>query len=251
MQKFGFDDNIKKFLDQLDNHRDILQAFFDGDMTKLSNLILTTYASLKSVLPELEENFNPDALIFNSLYTKLAKQFDQLPEPIKQATKKALLSRYNILVQMEINQIKRIKSKVYCQTNNSQCVLELETQLKTFIRYSAALILDSYAIGRILKTLYVYDDAKIIIVYAGELHIRNYLEILKSILAVDKKRIYAPIAKFTKTENRIGCFDLLPEESWKKVTDIVTRIFKSPSPCNVHGPGLGGVVTSKIQPLHR
>ena len=234
MESFGFDQNMEKFLDQVDNHRGIFEAFLDGDMTKLSNLILTTYAPMKRIFPRLDRDFNADALVFNSLYTKLAKQFDPLPERIKQASKQALLNRYDTLVQKHLNQIKYIKDAtgVYCIPDDSACVLELEDQLTQFNADFNVLILDSYAVGRMLKALYVYGDANIIIAYAGGAHTRNYSEILNAISLIDNELFIEPIAQFGVLINKAACFDL-PKASWKKVSDILTEIFKSPSPCNL------------------
>ena len=235
MQRFGFDENVAKFLDQLGNHREILQAFLDGDMTKLSRLILTTYDPIKRILPELDENFNPYALSFNSLYSKLAKQFESLPEPIKRASKEAILNLYDTQVQTHLNQIKATKDAtgVYCPVGRSLCAVELVRQLVGFNFDFAVLIFDSYAIGRMLKALYIYDDAKIIIAYAGSLHTDNYSQILSMISKIENGPSIEPIAQFFSNWDRVACFDLLPQASWKKVTDIITRIFKSPSPCNL------------------
>jgi hypothetical protein len=249
MERFGFDENIEKFIDQIDNHREIFQAFLDGDMTKLSSLILTTYASMKRIFPRLEETFNADALIFNSLYTKLAKQFDPLPERIKQASKQALLNRYNTLVQKHLDQLKFIKDAtgVYCLPDDSACVIALEDQLKQFNSDFDVIVLDAYAVGRMLKAIYVYGDASIIITYAGGAHTHNYWEILNAISLIDNELFIEPIGLFGRLHYDDACFDLLPQASWKKVTDIVTDIFKSPSPCNLRqievGNGLGPIRT--------
>lgn len=100
--------------------------------------------------------YTPES-IKESNYYKVAKQYDNIPlaEEVKQ---KIITNYYDNIYQYDYN-------------NNTDY---------------GSIYLDVYAIGRILRTIFSYNDNKIIIVYVGDRHIKNFISILTEIYNAQK-----------------------------------------------------------------
>lgn len=223
-------DNYKIYLDKLSLHKNILEALLDGDMKKVSENILLMNDSLKDTISSNILNaFSVEKLENVSPYKKLAKQFKPLPKQIQTICKTFLLERYDAWIIPLIDTINKIKD------NNKQKNLhEINNNLITLNFYYGVILFDAYTIGRMLKSIYIYQDSSMIITYAGKSHTKGYSKLFAKMN--DSKIPEFKLEKITelKGTKKSACVNIDNYKTeWNKIINELTNLFNNPTNCAV------------------
>ena len=160
--------------------------------------------------PTLEKWYSPegyDLFLKRSSFVRIHKQFIQLPDrSMFESAKKLLLDLYD--------------SKITQRPRN----------IYDDIAYIHVMLMDAYSIGRILKTIYVYTDSRILFVHAGSDHIQNY----NIILAKLQLKYHDGRVLYYATENQPGdsCVDI-SEQRRGLIVETLRTVFQKPSVCHL------------------
>lgn len=148
----------------------------------------------------------------NQGYGKISKQYDNIP--LSAELKKIILRLFLV----SLNNIKRyIVSLLDDIDNNLTGIYEGIEELLVHIGKD---FMDTYALPRIVKSIYNYEDSKMLIAYAGTYHIDTYIAALAE--------VYNAEIIYETEENRKTCV-AVPNMDFG--VDELERLAVNPSSC--------------------
>jgi hypothetical protein len=141
---------------------DLLAAMIDGNLKEVSRLFLQLYQDFPNYLPAYEY----ETLVTYSGYDRLSRQFQNLPK--RDELKMTLINRMTALVTPPIipdgpDDYEKI-----------QLINDRVSQISDLFN-------DTYTIGRMIKSIYLYPDSQLIWIYAGYAHIYTIESLLRNI----------------------------------------------------------------------
>jgi len=116
--------------------------------------------------------YNANDIIRESNYNRVSKQYNNIPH--SEQLKQTFIQRFH-------NKYSTIDPTIK-QTFN-----------KSYAHRISVEVMDLYAIARIVKSVYSYNDSKIVIIYAGDSHVANYTELLRTVYVANLLAITEPI----------------------------------------------------------
>jgi len=99
-------------------------------------------------------------------YDLVSKQINAIPVQVREKLIIFLMNEFNVHHQYFINSVKGGNVSVY---------------LEYFLMLFPAVILDAYALARVVKSTY-YPDSNVIVVYAGDDHVNRYAKFMQTVL---------------------------------------------------------------------
>lgn len=127
----------------------LIEGYKDILVFLLNNRVLSAIRRLYDLYGINVPVSSEEVYLTNTRYSKLSKQLYQLPENVKDD----LIGFYDLF------------SGIYASREEKS---DLSATLPV-------LIMDCYAIARILKTIYIYQDSGLLFVHAGSFHINHYI----------------------------------------------------------------------------
>lgn len=112
-------------------------------------------------------------------------------------------------------------------------IFQLPLYYMALPRFSTVMV-DTYALARMLKALYNYSNTSIIIVYAGFYHTNFYIEALNKL--VDMTKI-EEIRASDNIEYTSACIDIdtgIYYNKWNTIMKTLEDTFKDPKKCKMH-----------------
>lgn len=231
-----YDHKMKLYLDNIDEYKNIVKYLLSGDMGSLSQTIFKLFGSFDGnsvdvYLPNWTLNFKHDALKVWSPYPKLNKQLKSIGDDWR----KTLESIFPFMFEEAFKYIDHIKStRNQLDTviqNNDLNKIKLYKQYIAIAIYNmqhhfSAQIFNVYAITRIMKSIVVYSDSSVIMVYAGLKHIDWYKIIFDAIEphSFNKPKEITVIGK-AQNKKYEACINLdTYKEGWTKVMDVLKSL---------------------------
>lgn len=157
---------LSRFLDNRHRYGIILDALILGDLEGASEQFKILYQDVPLLLPHYETK----ELERESAYDKLGKQFANIPR---------------------VDEVREYFGKLFESLLLNTTPTEddsHEERLKLLHEFSfkfEVFFMDAYAIGRMIKSAFLYSK-NVIFVYAGAFHIMNYAKILEEIYQAEK-----------------------------------------------------------------
>lgn len=185
--------------------REILISMLDGDLATVSTLFQELYIDL----PELRSAYEYPKLLQYSGVDRISKQFENIPLA---AELKASLVTYldDYLIH-------------YSKIN---FVGDIITPISNRLMVITSFFMDAYTVARMVKTIYLYPDSRLIFVYTGIAHYRNIINALYTVY--QPQRIAAGIS----IDRNLTCIDLdLPMRL--AINHELEELFKTPSICAI------------------
>lgn len=221
---------IGSFLSKISSYRSILISLIDGNLKQVSQLFLSLYDSFF----DSSDNFQyRNYYAYNNLsrysgYDRVGKQYKQLDN--KEGLKSEIIAKYDDMINANYRDINFLTQLIYNNANDLDQLGDiidtdrLFTIIANIIVNIGSSIMDSYAMPRIIKTIYKYSDSRVLIVYAGSYHTNNYFQILNNLYNVD---IIADIKSQNQTCINIHSSDMTA------ITRNLLKVFSSPSQCQI------------------
>lgn len=213
-----YDQVFGNFLNNLSKYKNVLEALLNNDMESLSNTIDLIYSQFQEY-NDNKKKFSNKILKSESPYPKLSKQITALKPEYQTYLKEYILKRYNTKIIPYITSI-----------YNTKKLHLLVEYLSEFYTDFAVLIFDTYAIARILKAIFNYDDSSLIITYAGAFHITQYEDFFRK-FALHFNMDFEQIADIGKKNDETGCIQL--NDNWKMIISYLQDAFNRPGKCAI------------------
>lgn|SRR3990167_2944972 len=159
-------EGLSRYFDNRYRYGIALDALIIGDLEGASEQFKIIYQDI----PGMSQHYDVEVLSKLSSYDKLGKQFDKIHNTDK--VREHFSEEFNKLL-----------SDTIPPTDSSQ--EELLQLLHAFHFEFEILFMDAYAIGRIIKSLFLYTK-NIAFVYAGAIHVDTYCHILESLYGAEK-----------------------------------------------------------------
>ena len=222
------------YLKNINKYKKLFENIVDGDMDSLSENILSLFEGfskseiVKEKLGNWKQYFQPDILKTISPYPKLNKQIIALNNEMQQHIKKYIKLQFNNEIEKHIVKINTNVDKF----NNTEdleifkkqtYIANIFEEVEKIIMLFAVYVLDAYTIARVMKS-YTQYDSSVIIIYAGDDHIKNYLSVIdhlnsSNLLKVtDKKNI-----GYINDQTPGGCIDLY-KNVWDSIMDNLKNV---------------------------
>lgn len=221
-----YDNNIRSCLGNIDKYKNILIALLDNDVNKLSLNIEQIYRYF-DIYNDYKNYFRPDILSKHSPYPKINKQIKALKPEYQNYLREYIMKRYD---DIEKNYVVNIKKIVINQYINDVTMVRLIKLLDDFYTDFAVLIFDTYAIARMMKAIFNYNDSSLIITYAGSYHIEHYEFFFNNFCKTFNMNINM-IAAIGKSNDESGCIQL--NEQWEKIIEQLQEAFNDPGKCAI------------------
>lgn len=227
-----YDNTFKTFIGKikLNIYRTFLEALLNNDIDSVSKCIMSAYNDINQI--DLH-NFNSDMLKKKSPYPKIFKQISVLKPEYQEFIKKYIMKRYDNQIVSHINEINKCIHYIDTSTtldDKNTWLTYLVKDLDTFYFDFAVLIFDTYTIGRLMKSIFNYNDSSLILSYAGGFHIQQYEDFFIAFsqhfnLKCDK------IIEIGKKEDENGCIQL--DDKWITLLQYLQGAFNKPSKCTI------------------
>jgi len=237
-----FDLIFSDFIGKIDLYLIIYEhIFLTGDLSELSDAIISLFGGIymKVYNTGIHYDFNPVSLHENSPYHKIFNQYKSINKLINESINKVIKKRIYNYYFKQINEIiENIKKHYESIEITAEIYKKLFISLyKLNISFSVA-IMDTYAIGRLFKSVYLYDSS-LTVLYAGGVHISNYTNIFDNLNKLLKiKKIVDIKNKLDGQPNRIdNCVEINDENEseWMKLVTVLEELGElSSQKCNVN-----------------
>jgi len=227
------DENMKIHTENLsENLNSIFNGLLAGDMDIISTSVNKLYSCFTNNLDFLDiiiQKFTPDQLNKNYVYTKLNAQIKKLPSSIQIKYLEEMKENYDRYMTFEITQIKDLFNEMMDEKSEKTYGEDFFISYRKMIFNFGVVVFDAYALARILKAFYVYQDSSIIIVYAGSGHTSFYNRALSSIMDT------TPILTIpSETYEKSACVMLNAEKiGWNQFMDILKEKLVNGKKCTV------------------
>jgi hypothetical protein len=224
---------IYKYIEKLDTFNLILINIINGDMEKLSTNLLYLVEDFKDKFydyDKIKEYYTTENLTNNSPYLKIKKQFKYLDEDTVSIYKNFMLKELNKILNKTKIEFKKLTSNL-----NKLNKIKFFNCFEDFFIDFGSLIVDSYTIARMLKSIYIYSDSSLIVCYAGMKHTNRYYKFFnKHYLKNDLKNNINNINKIKIIgEHNYGCVPINNYKTkWNKLLNNIMEQFKTPSQCS-------------------
>lgn len=157
------EESLDDFITGAVEYPNIMDALFEGDFEKMSKGFNIVFSPLN-----LKKYYTPKILRKNGLLGKLSKQYNGLE--CKDKVKKYFMGS-----------IAKHTATLY----NAHDFASKINSVEEFLFHFDILFMDAYAIGRLLKSIYICPK-NFNILYAGDNHVGRYIRILQNILEGEK-----------------------------------------------------------------
>ena len=242
-----YDDNIKKFIINVDKFELLLNDMLMGNMISFSKHLYEMYGfdddNTKKYIGDWKPLFMSEILETKSPYPKMNKQLNVLPEAIKNKLVQYIFDRYRSQVKPNIEQLhnaQKILEKQILENNDAMIKIELLNIILWTYQITwnfSLLIFDTYSITRIIKSILIYQDSSMIFAYAGGSHITTFENIFaylhnKGFIKLEH------IAEFGNYNNiKIqgdACIDLNSKhQEWLKIIEIFKTKLNKQETCAI------------------
>lgn len=230
---FDYNDSnniIYKYIEKLDTFKLILINMIDGDMENLSTNLIYLIEDFKdnfSNYNTIKKHYSVENLINKSPYLKIKKQSKYLDKDVIMLYKKFMLKELNKILNKTKSKFKKLTSNL-----NKLNKIKFFNCFENFFIDFGSLIVDSYTIARMLKSIYIYSDSSLIICYAGMKHTNRYYKFFDKYYL--KNNLKNNINKIKIIGERdYGCVPVKNyKKKWNKLLNNIIEQFKTPSQCS-------------------
>jgi len=222
-----YDKKIKEWFANMSQYKYLLVALLNNNMDKVSEIINILYKNFDKY-KEYQKYFSPNELISKSPYPKLWRQINTLTQDCQKFIKEYIINRYDTQI---LRLIKKIETSMNLANNDNQWIKkQVIDDIKLFFTDFAILILDTYAIGRMMKAIFNYDYSSLIITYAGSVHIKRYEDFFSKFASHFHLR-FEKITEIGIMNDESGCIQL--NNNWKTIISHLQEAFNQPSTCAI------------------
>ena len=183
-----YDNAMKLFLDNIEKYENILKYLLNGNMDMFSKTIyelfgLFTGVSINEYATLWKPYFEPDMLKAFSPYPKIHKQLSAFDTKVGKILEKYIMDKFTQKIEEEIKGIKdnKIKLDEAIKNNNDEDSMKYLRSIITRIFFItkdlSTSIFDAYTMLRLMKSILIYPDSPVIIMYAGSIHIDHYIDL--------------------------------------------------------------------------
>jgi hypothetical protein len=204
-----------------------LEGILDNDMKKVSdaaNALLDLFPNI-NIDSRVRDSFTVKRLGEVSLYSRLNKQISSLPPNVQVTIRRLIIKYYK-------DDVEPLLDFVIDNLENS--VMEYK-DVQDYVYYSivnfGSVIVDAYALARVLKAVYNYEN-ELIVIYAGVAHIEFYIKVLEKFKQVEE---IASIACVRNCKEKKACINILQgREEWNKIMEVIEATFSEERRCKFH-----------------
>lgn len=240
-----YDNKMKLFLDSIDKYKDMFNYLLSGDMDKLSQTILDLFGqfvgpNITHYIGDWKKHYEPNSLKLSSPYPKLNKQFSQFDKTWKKILKKYIMTQFNAKVSQYFIAIQTEKinldNAIANAGNISNHMHNIITYLYGLHFAFSVIVFDSYTIARVMKSILVYPDSSVIMIYAGAAHTGTYKKLFRYLHQTKKISLvkHAHIGNYRYGSND-GCINTNEHKSgWANLIKILRKLNNETQTCDIN-----------------
>ncbi|QKF94884.1 hypothetical protein QKU48_gp1426 [Fadolivirus algeromassiliense] len=165
------------YISNLHIYLDLWKNLFHGDMNKFAENIKQLFGWVP-IYKSNEQFYTTEALMKSPLM-RFNKQIKNLPNYIVESMYDSFKIVFDEIIQGGIDIVKKVYILEVKKADDAGEYLDmLLHSINILIVKFGVVIDDMYAYARLWKSILLYEDSSVMIIYAGDDHIRNYIRLL-------------------------------------------------------------------------
>lgn len=177
---FKLEPNIKSFIQTFHLFPNLLDGVAEGNMNQVARNLNAILAPIASIIgATYKSSFTAQELHEHSFFPKVAKQLNALKPEVRESI---IQTVHTIWAEKHQSELSELITLSCCTLDLARCQKFCAT-LRSVLITSSARIMDLYAMARMAKIIYNYEDSRLLVVYAGQAHTKAYAQCFTALQA--------------------------------------------------------------------